>query len=147
MIILRNLYKFDVPVAELIQIYILYIRSVVEQSAVLWHNSITAGEQNDIERVQKVALKIILKDNYVGYEEALKETCLESLHDRRRKLCQGFARKCVKSEKMAHMFPLNENSANTRRPEKYHVTSATTDRLANSAIPYMQRLLNQSKRK
>ena len=62
MIILRNLYKFDVPVDDLLEIYVLYIRSVVEQSAVVWHSSITKGEQRDLERIQKVALKIILKE-------------------------------------------------------------------------------------
>ena len=56
MIILRNLYQFDVPLEELVEIYILYIRSVVEQSSVVGHSSITKGEQMDIERVQKVAL-------------------------------------------------------------------------------------------
>ena len=53
MIISKNLYKFDVPTAELVQIYILYIRSGLEQSAVVWHASITIGEQRDLERVQR----------------------------------------------------------------------------------------------
>ena len=56
MIILMNLYQFDVPLEELVEIYYLYIRSVVEQSSVVVHSSITEGEQMDIERVQKVAL-------------------------------------------------------------------------------------------
>ena len=38
MIILHNLFNFVLPVDELIQIYILYIRSLVEHSAVVWHN-------------------------------------------------------------------------------------------------------------
>ena len=33
MIILQNLFKFDLPAEELVHIYILYIRSVVEKSA------------------------------------------------------------------------------------------------------------------
>ena len=53
MSILHKLYQFDVPVEDLVNIYILYIRSVLEQSAVVWHSSITKGEQMDIERVQK----------------------------------------------------------------------------------------------
>ena len=35
MTILRNLYGFDIPVTDLVQLYILYIRSIVEQSAVV----------------------------------------------------------------------------------------------------------------
>ena len=48
MLTLKNLDKFDVPLADLVQIYNLYVRSVVEQSAVVWHPSITKGEQRDL---------------------------------------------------------------------------------------------------
>ena len=44
MIILQNLFKFGLPTAELIHIYILYIRSVVENSAVVWHSSLTLAD-------------------------------------------------------------------------------------------------------
>ena len=41
------------------------------------------------------------------------------------------------------MLPLNQNNLNTRHSEKYVVTKAKTSRLANSAIPMMQRQLNR----
>ena len=41
MIILRKLCEFKVCIKELIQIYILYIRSVVEQSCVVWASFVT----------------------------------------------------------------------------------------------------------
>ena len=63
MLILHNLVKFTLPTEELIQIYILYIRSVLENCAVVWHSSITRGEELELERVQKTALRIILKEN------------------------------------------------------------------------------------
>ena len=146
MSILRNLYSFDVPLADLVQLYIFYLRSLVEQSAVVWHSSITKGEQKDLERVQKVALRIILKDGYDTYVNALRLTGLETLAARRTKLCLNFARKCLKNEKTSKMFPLNDLNVNTRNPELYHVTPARTDRLAKSAIPYMQRLLNANRK-
>ena len=43
---------------------------------------------------------------------------------------------------MSQIFPMNPIVANTRNPEKYYVQPASTTRLAKSAIPYMQRLLN-----
>ena len=58
-------------------------------------------------------------------------------------LCKKFAKNCIKNQKMAHMFPLNPSNVNTRNKEKYFVQPATTGRLAKSAIPYMQRLLNE----
>ena len=147
MLIIKKLYQFDVPVEELINIYILYIRSVVEQSAVVWHSSITKGEQRDLERTQKVALRIILKDSYTSYPEALKLSGLDTLSERRSKLCLNFAKKCTKSEKTSEMFPLNKKVVNTRHHEQFNVTHARTDRLAKSAIPYMQRLLNANSKK
>ena len=142
MSILHKLCQFDVPEEDLINIYILYIRSVLEQSATVWHSSITKGEQMDIERVQKCALRIILKQRYDSYQSALKLCSLDSLKARRTQLCLNFAKKCTKYEKTKDIFPLNPVDSSTRGREKYQVTFAHTDRLANSAIPYMQRLLN-----
>ena len=130
------------PMKELLNIYILYIRSVLEQSAVVWHSSITKGEQLEIERVQKCALRIILKEDYISYQSALKSCGLVTLKARRTQLCLTFARKCVKYEKTQDIFPLNKNRDTARWHERYQVTPAHTNRLANSAIPYMQRLLN-----
>ena len=45
---------------DLKKIYILQIRSKLEQSSVLWHSSITKKCKYNLERVQKSALKIIL---------------------------------------------------------------------------------------
>ena len=58
MIILHKLYSFNVPDKEITTIYILYIRSILEQSCQVWHYSITVEEQTDIERVQKVACTV-----------------------------------------------------------------------------------------
>jgi hypothetical protein len=145
MSILTNLFKFSIPREELIDIYILYIRSVVEQSSTVWHSSLTKGEKYDLERVQKVALKIILRDQYTSYEDALQLCNLKTLSDRRSGLCLSFAKKCVKNAKTQDIFPLNDRVRTTRISEKYKVTKANTDRLAKSAIPYMQRLLNSQK--
>ena len=143
MVILHNLFQFNMPIMELLNIYILYIRSLVEQSSVVWHSSITQDECLEIERVQKIALRIIMGQNYVTYENALCITGIMTLKERRDHLSARFAAKCAKSEKSRHMFPLNGlNVFNTRHHEAYFVTPARTKRLANSAIPTMQRILN-----
>ena len=142
MIILHNLFSFNLPTEEMIEIYILYIRSLVENSAVVWHSSLTVGEELAIERIQKCALRIIMEDNYLDYSNALKTTGLETLKERRVKLCINFASNCVKSGKHSDMFPLNSQAMKTRNYERFHVMGAKNGRLANSALPYMQRLLN-----
>ena len=142
MILLHKLFEFDLSLPDMINIYTLYIRSILEASAVVWHSDITKSEQKDIERVQKVALRIILNEEYEDYPTALTTTGLLSLSDRRTLLCKNFAENCTKSDKMCHMFPLNPSTVETRHQEKYYVQPASTGRLKDSAIPYMQRLLN-----
>lgn len=144
MTILRNLYPFHVPVEDMVNIYCLYIRSVAEQSSVVWSSSITSGEEYDLERTQKVALRIILKDDYIDYRNALFLANLETLKARRSKLSKVFATKCTKTDLARDMFPLKVQTVNTRNPEKYEVTKAKTSRLAVSAIPSMQRQLNKN---
>ena len=90
----------------------------------------------DLERVQKNALKIILKENYISYENALTRTGLDCLFDRREQLCLKFAKACLKNSNMKDMFPLNKDyQQNTRNKEKYEVIFATKGRLQKSAIP------------
>ena len=143
--ILHKLIEYNVPTNDMVLIYILYIRSVLEQSAVVWHSSLTQENRSDLERVQKTALKIILQDKYNSYNSALQQTDLNSLEDRRQSLCLSFARKCLKHEEMKALFPLrvNRTSAETRSSEKFIVFPANTDRLKKSALIHMQQLLNE----
>ena len=142
MVILHKIYAFNLPHFELVQIYVIFIRAVVEQSAVVWHAALTEEEHNTIERVQKVALKIIFNQDYIDYENELKLSNLKTLMERRDFLCLKFAKRCVSKETGADMFPVNTKTVNTRPHEKYFVQPANTERLRKSAIPYMQRLLN-----
>ena len=141
--IVRKLYSFSIPTEDLVTIYQIYVRSILEQSSIVWHSSLTEAERTDLERVQKIALRIILKDLYFGYESALKKVGLETLDERREELCLSFAKSCTKTSNNGKMFPLNRTEIQTRTKEKYVVQHASTDRLKNSAIPYMQRLLNK----
>ena len=51
----------------------------------------------------------------------------------------------TQNEKTDKFFPLNQkqHTMKKRKNEKYKVNFARTERLKNSSIPYMQRLLNQ----
>ena len=96
-------------------------------------------------RNQRYLKKVSIFSDYFDYKTALSLAKLQTLKARRSILSQRFAIKCVKNEKTKNMFPLNPNTVNTRHSEKYMVTKARTSRLANSAIPSMQRLLNKVK--
>ena len=142
--LLRKISPFGVNWEEMKNIYILYIRSLLEQSCTVWHSSLTDENSEDLERVQKSALKIILQENYKSYELALEVLDLESLKERRENLCLQFAKKCLGHEKMKNMFQTNKKThyMETRFAENYEVNHANTERLKNSPIIYMQRLLN-----
>ena len=71
MVLLHNLFDFGLPMTEMINIYILHIRSILESSAVVWHSSITQSVEKKIERIQKTALRLILASEYETFEQAL----------------------------------------------------------------------------
>ena len=82
--------SFGTNQQELRNIYILFVRSQLEQSSVVWHSSLTAENINDLERVQKSAVKIILGGKYQSYKKALDVLDLETLDSRRNYLCLKF---------------------------------------------------------
>ena len=55
MVLLRKLTQFAVPREDLKTIYIAYVRSILEQSAVVWHSALSVENRQDLERVQKSA--------------------------------------------------------------------------------------------
>ena len=140
---IQKLKSFDINRNDLVTIYILYIRSILEQNCQVWHYSLTEEEVMNLERVQKAACHIILQNDYISYQDALNTLTLETLFDRREALCLKFAEKCTKHSKAKQLFPLNpEVKHHLRNREKYLVQPAKTDRLLHSSIPQLQRALN-----
>ena len=126
-------------------IYVLYVRSVLEYCSVLWHSTLTLSQSESIERVQKTSLKIILGQNYCGYENALKDCGLESLSQRREDRCLRFGLKCLTHPIYNKKFPVNPNlngPHNTRNTEHFIVNKAKSESYRMPAISYIQRKLN-----
>ena len=121
----------------------------MEQSCQTWHSSLTQENIDDLERVQKSACKIMTKNNYKNYTEALNMLEMDNLSNRREQLCLQHAQKCTKHPKLKHLFPLNskDHQMETRDTEKFKVQFANTTRLQNSSIIYMQKLLNENQEK
>ena len=134
-----------VKIEDLLDTYILFIRSVTEYCAVVFHSSLTKEQSDKIEKIQKTSLKIILGDWYISYSAALEMCNLETLYERREKRCLDFALKSIKHERNSRIFPLkaSKNEYEVREKEKFHVNFARTSSYQNSAIPYCQRKLNE----
>ena len=128
---------------DLLDIYVLFIRSLTEYCSVAFHSSLTVEQSTKLEQIQKVCLRIILDEMYVSYSTALEKTGLQLLSDRRKARCLDFARKCVKHPRNSRLFPVKEQSDYPiRNTESFQVNFASKDYYRNSAIPYCQRLLN-----
>ena len=74
MTMITKLKYVGISTDDLLHIYILYIRSLLEYCSVVWHSTLTGEMTHDIENVQKVCLKVILGENYAGYDDAI-ELC------------------------------------------------------------------------
>ena len=130
--------------AELKDIYLTYIRSIAEQSAVVWHSSLSGKNRQDLERIQKVAVRIIMGRNYKNYSQSLKALRLDTLEKRRDILSLRFAKNCLKNEKMKNLFPIkkSENNMKTRKKRKFQTKQINSKRYEKSALPFMTKMLN-----
>ena len=109
-----------------------------------WHGAITLAEQFDIEIIQKSVAHIILGHDYVSYREALKTFNLESLRDRRGRLCLNFALKIEKDEHFKKWFKLTDPKPDTRQSIfKYYDVNAKHSRFKKSPLGLLTRIINE----
>ena len=63
--------------------YLKEIRVLAEQAVAVWNSGLTKGQVNDLEKIQKIALKIILEDDYRSYDLACNFFNLKPLTEQR----------------------------------------------------------------
>ena len=73
----------------------MYIRSRLEYCAVVWHSTLTIEQSDEIERVQKLSLKIILGADYKDYEHELQISGLDKVSERGEARCPKFGLKSL----------------------------------------------------
>ena len=131
--LVRKVAGFGASVEDLKNVYFLFVRSLLEQSAMVWHSRLAAENSADLERVQKSAVKLILGEKYIDYEKSLIQLDMESLFDRRENLCLNFALKCVRNPKTKHMFPESKKThqMETRKTENIKFNMPTQKDLRN----------------
>ena len=124
-------------------VYCSILRSVVEFCSIVYGPQMTAEESEDIERLQAQSLKIIFGFDK-SYRKVLELSGLQTLEERRGQAISAFARKCLAGA-YSHWFPLNENGRG-RGALKFKEEYARCERLKNSPIFHMRRLLNAEER-
>ena len=144
-LMLHKFSNFTKNKVHLMHIFKSQVRSVLEYCSTVWHSSLTESDSKDIERIQKAAVKLMMGKNYEGYSNSLKFLNLDSLYERREKVALKFAKKSIKNENFSNFFPKKAggHTMRTRYPDRFMVNKAHTERYRKSAVPYLQRLLNQ----
>ena len=147
MTMLTKLKYVGVPTPDLLDIYILYIRSLLEYCSVVWHSTLTLEQSQEIENVQKICLKVIMGEEYSNYERGLIHCNLEKLSKRREVRCLKFGMQTLLNTTYSDMFPVNPHilspTHDTRNREHFKVNKANSESYSKSTIPYIQRMLNE----
>ena len=140
---ISKLSKAGISITDIIHFFNIKIRSILESNCPVYHSMITKEQSDDIERLQKILLRIILKDNYISYHLACKHLNIQTLEQRRSDLCLKFALKISENPKFKDFFQPNTNTNNFRNQEKYFVPFAKSSRYKNSPRIFLTRLLNE----
>ena len=142
--LLTKLKYVGVQIEDLVELYCLLIRSLTEYCSTAFHSSLTQLLSNKIEAIQKTCLKIILGVMYVSYDAALEMCGLQSLHDRREHRSLQFAIKCTQHRTNKDLFPLNPSTDThmLRNREVFKVNRTRTEEYKKSAVPHLQKQLN-----
>ena len=139
---LRTLKKMGTEQYLMIDVYYKQCRSVMEMAVPVWSAGLTKSESNQLERVQKTAMAIILGVHYKSYKSALKILNMKTLEERRTELCLSFAKKSLKNEKFQSWFCESPDSDVQVKPVK-----TRTKRYLKSPLPYLTNLLNEDFKK
>lgn len=144
MFMMRKLKEAGFSSNELLTVYKGYLRPVLEYAAPLWHAGLDQSQVNQLENIQKRVCRHILGREYTSYSDSLAVLELDSLHNRRVKICREFASKATISEKFSSWFPPSDYSSTMalRKQRRFKQPKCNTKRFQCSPIPYMIDLLN-----
>ena len=142
--LIRNMKKSGLDERELIDAYCKEVRSLLELAVPVWHSGLSKAQSNQIERIQKCSLAAILGEKYTTYKNALHISNLDTLQNRREKICRKFIQK-----NMASPYPLLQEkfkAYNTRdQSKKVKEFQCRTKAFFTSSLPFLARIHNRNK--
>ena len=129
----------------IVDFYFKEIRSICEMACQVFHSGLTKMQSNIFESIQKKSLRIILGEQYIGYEEACTLLLAEPLSDRRDTLCLTFVNRAVKNGLHTDIFS-PASCSNVTRSDKCRLKEYTcnTKRFFNSPLVYLSRTFNKN---
>ena len=128
---------------ELMKLFNVFIRPIIEYCCVIYHPLLTQAQSNEIERMQRQAVKLAY-----GWDKSYSQLCEEkgilSLKKRRENFIDRFIMKTSISDRFGSVwFPLRDTDVhNIRDRRPYKETKAKTSRYYNSPLSFMRRRAN-----
>ena len=138
---LRRVKELGGTLEDLKTVYKLQLRCLTEDGCPAFNGALTVENDKNLERLQKVAFRVMLGSSYTGYYNAMETLNLPSLSDRRLKKCTKFALKTAKNPKYKAWFQKMPNRTRTAKP--YYEYYARTERYRKSPLFYLTSLLNK----
>ena len=133
---IRILKRSGIPIHDLAQIYCTFVRPILEYACQVWHFSRTEKLANQIEQIQKRAVKTILP-NLSSHSERLVFLKLDTLADRRQLLGYKVYKSIVidDTNKLNRLpsVPTNHRYS-LRTPKTFPLLKCNTDRFSKSFI-------------
>ena len=128
---LRRVKELGGSLEDLKTVYKLQLRCLTEDGCPAFNGALTIENDKNLERLQKVAFRVILGSSYTGYYNAM-----ETL-----KKCTKFAQKTAKNPKYKAWFQKMPNRTRTSKP--YYEYYNRTERYRKSPLFYLTSLLNK----
>ena len=141
---LRRLAEMGVSTDKLILIYKSKIRVHLEMNVPLWTFSISLQLSKKIEKVQRTAVLIILREKSTSnYLQNLKFLNLDTLEIRREILSKRCAKKTVRHPVHKKMF-IQKQRNDTRSAAPIIIPNGKTSRYMNSTVPSLAKWIIQN---
>ena len=134
---LRQLKRAQLTAKDMLLFYITCIRPTIEYACQVFHTGLPQYLSDDLESLQKRALRIIYPD--FSYNEALNALDLTTLFERRQILNDRLFKEIVEdsSHKLNNLLPSrNSCTANLRKRRLFQLPICKTNRFKNTFIPY-----------
>lgn len=135
---LKLLKRAGTPKDDLMHYYESVVRPVTEYACVVWHSSLTKGQSEQLESIQRRAVKIVHSNNQTDVAAALSQ--LPTMTERRDQLSRKFFAALLKPTSCIHeLLPQKRDDDVTtrlRNAKQYSPPTARTERFKKSAVVY-----------
>ena len=141
--LLRRMKILNLDPDIIMDYYLKEIRPLTEQGVVVWNSGLSKSQVNTLEKIQKVALLIILGAKYSKYDAACQYFNISKLSSRREELCANYAVKLYLSPRCDQFFTRKTGVVRNNHTLVKENTARTT-RCYNAPHNYLARLVNQN---